>query len=1134
MIRVASQPAGREFLEIHVTHLALADSSSMTLQPQYSPMPSRPLRVAVIGGGVSGLGAAYTLSRNGDFEVTIYESNATLGGHAQTVEVNAGSLVPVDVGFLVFNENTYPNLCGLFEELNVPHEPSDMSFAVSLAGRSFEWSSDGLKGLLGQPSNAFSSSFHSMISDLLRFNKEAPEFLARVQAEGPGGPLSKMTMRGFLTAGAYSDTFIASYLVPQMAAVWSAAADQVLEFPAITLVQFMINHSLLQAVDRPQWRTVSRRSREYVRRIVAAMPPALTTIKLNARVTSVNRVGSRVIVRDASGAENEFDRVIFGAHPDEVLSMLGDNASPEERDALSGFHYACSKAYLHHDVDFMPERRHIWASWNYMGKEGNRSATRKVGEPPEPCCVSYWLNRLQNLPEGMRDLFVTLNPATAPAEHKIIKTFSYSHPQYTLKTIDAQNALGKLQGTQNTWFAGAYLGYGFHEDGLTSGLRAGIGAGGERPVWWKESMYSVPDVLLTPAEVRTAVLNENPATSHNATAPAPSSREIALAKASGGPYWRDNLGNGGVVGKATREIVSLVKNMNTIQASALSVRAALRRSANSIPDTTCILNLVPRPKGIKAAVEASAALHAEDIIGSTAESDILGFLSQSPDDVLYAYASHHTGSAVNTTGLSSGFSSVSTTPRSDVHTSSVTASGQFLRATPKGGVDVSEELALATGVSITTASILQGRRAYKSVIVGDSIVKALLSVGTEHKISAGVTGAYPSLFRSSPLQMSIGELMDQKRGGYTGQPPPLQDPTAYGGSSLYWMWSASQSMALRAAASPVMNYLRSSIVDGCILLRTPDGIEQIFGNPAAEFPLRARIRVHSWMMFLRIAGESDLGLARSFIAGEWTTDDLTSLFNIFIANRDRATLSTYGLWTAWIGLTINFLSFAVNMDNSVANSRSNIHAHYDMSNDLFTSFLDARTMMYSCGFFDTRRRVLQDVDAARTGTSQNDERATLAQAELAILSSVQVPAAPGSETPRQQNMVLRGIGRNVEKAVKLPYSLPAMQKPSVPSQQRIEVVYGGSLEEAQLRKLDHLIARAQVQKMDRVLDLGFGWGGLSIRLAETVGCRVHGITLSKEQHDLALERVRARGLQHLITFEIVDYRVFAAAHPGKS
>jgi cyclopropane-fatty-acyl-phospholipid synthase len=158
------------------------------------------------------------------------------------------------------------------------------------------------------------------------------------------------------------------------------------------------------------------------------------------------------------------------------------------------------------------------------------------------------------------------------------------------------------------------------------------------------------------------------------------------------------------------------------------------------------------------------------------------------------------------------------------------------------------------------------------------------------------------------------------------------------------MWTTGLSAGMHAASSPVIRYLRASIVDGCILLRTPDGVEQIFGNPKAEFPLRARIRVHSWSMFLRIAGESDLGLARSFIAGEWTTDDLTSLFNIFIANRDRATLSTYGLWTAWIGLTINFLSFAVNMDNSVANSRSNIHAHYDLSNDLFTSFLDPRTV----------------------------------------------------------------------------------------------------------------------------------------------------------------------------------------------
>jgi cyclopropane fatty-acyl-phospholipid synthase-like methyltransferase len=229
------------------------------------------------------------------------------------------------------------------------------------------------------------------------------------------------------------------------------------------------------------------------------------------------------------------------------------------------------------------------------------------------------------------------------------------------------------------------------------------------------------------------------------------------------------------------------------------------------------------------------------------------------------------------------------------------------------------------------------------------------------------------------------------------------------------------------------------------------------------------------------------------------------------------------------------------MDNSVANSRSNIHAHYDLSNDLFTSFLDQGTMMYSCGFFKAERRHLQDIDLAAGASAAEQpgkERASLEQGTLAALNSSPLPSEPGSEAPtaaNATNKLLKRAGHSIKRSAagNAPHSAPLPPAASAPGQQRVELLFGGSLEEAQLRKLDHLIARAAVQRTDRVLDLGFGWGGLSIRLAETVGCRVHGITLSQEQHDLALERVKARGLSHLITFEIVDYRVFAEAHPGE-
>jgi cyclopropane-fatty-acyl-phospholipid synthase len=373
-----------------------------------------------------------------------------------------------------------------------------------------------------------------------------------------------------------------------------------------------------------------------------------------------------------------------------------------------------------------------------------------------------------------------------------------------------------------------------------------------------------------------------------------------------------------------------------------------------------------------------------------------------------------------------------------------------------------------------------------------------LAAGGAPAAAAAAADAAATIFT-----LPVGAYMAAQCGGYTGAPPPLHAPALAPTAPLLSSLLSGASAALRyAAMSPVLTYLRASIVVGCIVVRLPDGSEQVYGDRAAPLHLRARLAVYAWGFFTRVARESDLGLARSFIDGEWGADDLTALFNVFIANRDASALSTYGMWTAWVGLTLNFARFALAMDNSVANSRSNIHAHYDLSNDLFTSFLDPATMMYSCGFFDTRRRRLVVTDltapavapAGAPAPAPPPARLSFEETELAVLNSV--PAAGGSG-------------------------------------ERVEVLYGGTLEEAQLRKLDHLIARACVSKGDKVLDLGFGWGGLSIRLAETIGCRVVGITLSQEQHDLAVERVRARGLSHLITFEIVDYRVFAEAHKGE-
>ena len=1066
------------------------------------PPPPPPRSVAVIGCGVAGLGAAYALSRAG-CAVTLYEASPTLGGHANTVLVGGR---PIDTGFLVFNEDTYPNLLGLFEELGVPTEPSDMSFSVSLAGRSFEWSSNGLSGLLAQPSNAFSPDFRAMLSDMARFNAEAPAFLAELEGGGGGPALASTTLRKFLDKGGYSTAFRNRYLLPQVAAVWSASGKDALDFPARTLLRFMANHSLLQAVGRPQWRTVSRRSREYVRRIAAALDPQRTTIKLSCKVSGVARVrvggGLRVRVTEASsGAVGEFDGVVFGCHPDEALVAMGSDASEAERGALGGFKYARNIAYLHTDLDHMPKLRSCWASWNYMGKgeEG------KGVDGEEPCCVSYWLNKLQNLPEDVPPLFVTLNPATPPCPDRVLRTFDYSHPQYSGESVAAQEALHKLQGKDGVWWAGAYLGYGFHEDGLTAGLRAGMGgacgSGGGvevHPPWWAATLYNLP----VEPRITEAVL-----LSHGAGGGA--AAEVDLCKRSGGPFWVDNLGNGGPVGAATTRLASLLA----------SQRAALAANLEAVGDP-----FGGRVKRAAAGLPPPPVIPPDALRGTTAAGDVEGFVLQSPDDVLFSYKLLIGAEKVGAGGVGGVVGG-----RAWGGVSAAAASAPLLGTRNEWGV-----------ITESVAASLQGRRALKDARAGTAILAALqqaagsIACSTSPSALALLRAAalLPSSSLWGRLRTPLAALMAGTRGGYTAQHPPLQPPPAP--SAFRWAWHGAYALALRAGASPVLSYLQSSLVHGAVLLRTPDGEERVFGDPSAEAPLRARLRVHSWAFFFRVATESDLGLARSFMAGEWSTDDLTALFNVFIANRDRAAgMSTYGLWTAWVGLTVNFLTYATRMDNSVANSQSNISAHYDLSNDLFASFLDPRTMMYSCGFFDAARRVTKDTDLSASASHAGGGRLTHAQGLQSSLCSVPIGGPAASEAPREHNAALRALGRNMATAVPSALSAALPPVPSAPGQERVELLFRGSLEAAQLRKLDHLIARAGVTAKDRVLDLGFGWGGLSIRLAEVVGCRVHGITLSKEQHDLAAERVAARGLGHLITFEIVDYRVFARDHPGE-
>ena len=798
-------------------------------------------------------------------------------------------------------------------------------------------------------------------------------------------------------------------------------------------------------LDRPQWRTVSRRSREYVRRLVASLPAGRTTIRLNTRVTRVLRCpGGGVDIVDASGATGHFDDVVFGAHPAEVLEMLGAGASADETAILSRFAYKTSTAYLHSDAALMPARRSCWTSWNYIGK-GAAGGTSTVLDPAdaEPCCVTYWLNRLQNLPPTMPELFVTLNPAVPPAAGLQLRTFTYSHPQYTPASVAAQaDVASRLQGSRGTWFAGAYLGYGFHEDAITAGLRVAHAMTGHAPAWWSRELH-------TPARIFAAPSRSISSTAESETPQARLERLLQL-RASGGPYWVDNLGNGGPVGAAT-EIVRaamLASDSNAAQAAAppsLGVSEGGDMAGRIVEYPGDVLFSSRLLLGEESSASSAVGQRTKGKHGSVVADDDG---AASDGSTQSSSVGDGAGSAsASASGLSSrGLTALQLSPDSSSAGSRSDDSSAFLRKTP---LPTSAVLGLA-------------RRAFKSDAV-KSVAAAAASAGGH----------------ASAMTRSAADAGG--RGGYTSRVSDLYAADVFQSASA-WLWHATRTAALSVAATPVLGFLERSVKVGCLLLRLPDGTERIFGDASALGVLRARMRVHSWNFFARAAAEADLGLARAFMAGEWTTDDLTAVFHIFSVNRERAALKPYGMWTTWLGATANYLSFTLQMDNSLAGSRKNIHAHYDLSNDLFVGFLDPVTLMYSCGFFRATPRALRDADSSPHPVVGG-----------AVVGGGAVAAAAADT----------------------------------------DVAFEGSLAEAQLRKLDHLIARANVQPGDRVLDLGFGWGGLAIRLAETVGCRVHGITLSKEQLALASERVRARGLEHLITFEIIDYRDFAAAHPGE-
>ena len=400
------------------------------------------MKIAVIGSGISGLSAAYFLSKK--FKVDLFEKDDHFGGHSYTYEIKEShKIVPVDLGFIVFNKLTYPNLINFFNELNVPYEKSDMSFSVSIKNTNIEYGGRGLNALFANKSNLLNLKFLNMIREIILFYKTAPSLLEK--------NLSEETLGNFLTKKKMSKYFIEYHLIPMVAAIWSMPFDKAKKLPLKFFLNFFINHGLFKLNDRPQWYTVSNRRRAYVKKITDRISGEIFK---NYKVTKVIRTKENV--RLMIGNEYlDYDHVIIAAHADQSLSLI-ENSSDQEREILSKFEYVKNIAILHTDKNFMPIKKRAWSSWNSIS-DGKKT------------CITYWLNKLQNL-NTRENYFLTLNPINEIDDGLIIKKINFTHPYLNSNNIKTQKNLPSIQGVKRTWFCGSYFGYGFHEDGLKSSM----------------------------------------------------------------------------------------------------------------------------------------------------------------------------------------------------------------------------------------------------------------------------------------------------------------------------------------------------------------------------------------------------------------------------------------------------------------------------------------------------------------------------------------------------------------------------------------------------------------------------------------------------------------------------------------
>lgn len=421
-------------------------------------MDQAPRRIAVIGSGISGLAAAWRLSTR--HNVTLFEASERLGGHANTANISIdGTEFGVDTGFIVYNPRNYPNFVGMLDHLQVQSSPSDMSFAASISDGGFEYSSNP-SGLFAQRRNALRPRMWRMIADIMRLNRHARD---------EGRATSDLSLDEFLQTHGYSEAFREDHILPMCAAIWSSPVDQMRGFPADAFFRFFLNHGLLQLTGRPAWRTVTGGSQSYVQALAAAIAGHIRT---GTPVHSANRSRTGVTLTLDQGQNAEFDDVVLACHSDQALALLVD-ADAEEANLLAAIRYRPNTAVLHTDDRFMPRRRAAWASWNYL-ERGDRD-TRDIS-------LTYWMNRLQPLPTD-KPVFVTLNPTTSPDPDLLLRTDHYAHPVFDHAALAAQSDFGQIQGRRGTWYAGAWLGSGFHEDGLQAGLRVADAIGADARPW---------------------------------------------------------------------------------------------------------------------------------------------------------------------------------------------------------------------------------------------------------------------------------------------------------------------------------------------------------------------------------------------------------------------------------------------------------------------------------------------------------------------------------------------------------------------------------------------------------------------------------------------------------------------------